>query len=144
MTVTLLRIKDQRHPFPLHEPPIRLPGDFLVRLTAARRMNDFRPANTNVSDGLDPATDFNVESVARGDPSDVSKKARWLGLGPRARRQESEREKRAYQEPQSTDAHRPIIVDDCHALILPPRGLGNRSVGSIPATHVAICSRVHR
>jgi len=57
---------------------IRLPGDFLVQLPAARRMKDVRPANADVSDGLDSITDCHVEGVARGDTTDVAKQP--LGL----------------------------------------------------------------
>ena len=89
MAVTLLCIEDQRHPLSLDQLTIRLPGDVLVRLPTARRMNDFWPANANIPDRLDPAIDRHVDGIARGDPSDVSKKTGWLGLSPCARRYES-------------------------------------------------------
>jgi len=53
-----LRVKNQSHPLSLDELTIHRPGNFLVRLTAARRrMEDFRLPNADVPDGLDPVTD---------------------------------------------------------------------------------------
>jgi hypothetical protein len=79
IAVPLLHIKNQCHPFPLDEVTIHRLGDVLVRLPAPRRMNDFRPANADVPDGLDPVPDGHVEAIASRDTTDVPKKP--LGLG---------------------------------------------------------------
>jgi hypothetical protein len=58
-------------------------------------MNNVRPANADIPDGLDPVINCYVESVAGGDTTDVA----WqpLGLGSGGHRQERSREQRTDQ-----------------------------------------------
>jgi len=74
MTITPLRVKNQRHPLSLDEPTICLPGDLLIRFSAEGRMSDLGSADTDVPDGLDvTGTDRHVKGVSCRDSTDESK-----------------------------------------------------------------------
>jgi len=74
MTITPLRVKNQRHPLSLDEPTICLPGDLLIRFSAEGRMSDLGSADTDVPDGLDvTGTDRDVKGVSCRDSTDESK-----------------------------------------------------------------------